>query len=198
MCVVIGTTAAYVLMAASAATAVVGTAYAMNAEKKAAAYNAQVDVQNAKLANTQAQNANAMGSYEADQARIRGNLMRGQQLATMAANNVDVTTGSAADILGDTAMTTATDERQARINAAQRAYGFQVQSLSDMGAAQYAKYQGKTQATGTLISGLSSVMGSMSRMGGAGMNSTSTLATSGNYGGMYNGDTSAFMGSYGQ
>jgi len=204
-----GTTAAYILMAASAATAVVGTAYAMNQEKKAAAYNEQVDLQNAKLANVQAANANAQGSYAADQERIRGNLMRGQQMAALAANNVDVTTGSAADILGDTAMMTGMNERQARINAAQRAYGFQVQSLTDQGAAQYAKWQGKTQQTSTLISGLSSVMGSMSRMnsgfggtGSPGMNSGSVI-TGGNYTGpgssfgMYNGSTSSFLGSFG-
>lgn len=182
-----------------------GTAYSMHAEGQAAKYNEAVDVQNAKLANTQAQNANAMGSYQADQARIRGNLMRGQQIASFAANNVDVTTGSAADILGDTAMTTATDERQARINAAQRAYGFQVQSMSDMGAAQYARYQGKTQQTGTLIQGVGSMFGMAAggmRMGGfggtgsAGMNSGGTVLTGG-FGGMYNGDTSGFMGSYG-
>lgn len=200
MCVVIGTTAAYILMAASAATAVVGTAYAMNQEKKAAAYNEQVDLQNSKLANVQAANANAQGSYMADQARIRGNLQRGSQLASFAANNVDVTTGSAADILGDTAMVTATNERQARINAAQRAYGFQVQSLTDQGAASYAKWQGQTQQTSTLISGMSSVMGSFSRMGSgfggtgnAGMNTGGSVIT----GGMYNGSTSSFLGSYG-
>lgn len=181
-----------------------GTAYSMHAEAQASKYNQAVDVQNAKLANVQAANANAMGSYQADQARIRGNLMRGQQIATMAANNVDITTGSASDILGDTAMMTATNERQARINAAQRAYGFQVQSMNDMGAAQYARWQGKTQQTGTLIQGLGSmvggVAGGMRGMGGAGMNSGGTILTGGNYGGfggMYNGDTSGFMGSYG-
>lgn len=169
-----------------------GTAYSMHAEGQAAKYNAAVDVQNAKLANTQAQNANAMGSYAADQARIRGNLMRGQQIAVMAANNVDVTTGSAADILGDTAMTTAANERQARINAAQRAYGFQVQSLSDQGAAQYAKWQGKTQQTGTLIRGIGSMvstaaaaMGASGGTGSAGMNS-GTVLTGANYSGFGN------------
>lgn len=184
MCVV--TVAAMAIMA-------IGTAYTMHAEGQAAKYNAAVDVQNAKLANVQAANANAQGSYAADQARIRGNLMRGQQIAALAANNVDVTTGSAADILGDTAMVTAANERQARINAAQRAYGFQVQSMNDMGAAQFAKWQGKTQQTGTLIKGIGSMFGvaaggmagGLGGTGSAGMNSGSIL-TGGTYTGAGN------------
>lgn len=180
-----------------------GTAYSMHAENQAAKYNAAVDVQNAKLANTQAQNANAMGSYEADQARIRGNLQRGAQIAAFAANNVDVTTGSAADILGDTAMVTAANERQARINAAQRAYGFQVQSATDMGAAQYAKWQGKTQQMGTLIGGLGSMFGAATggmRMNGFGGTGSATMnggtvLTGANYYGP--GSTFNSFGSYG-
>jgi hypothetical protein len=160
----------------------VGTAYTMHAEGQAAKYNAAVDTQNAKVATTQAQNANAMGTYQQNEAAIRGKLAEGHQMAVMSANNVDVTTGSAADILGDTAMFTGMNENQARINAQQRAYGFQVQSLSDQGAAAYAKYSGRTQQIGSFLQGASSVANmaakSPSLGGGSG-----TLLTGGNYSG---------------
>jgi hypothetical protein len=148
----------YVIMA-------VGTAYGMYAENKAAHYQAAVDVQNSKLADQEAKNANAQGSYAADQARIRGNLARGSQMAAFAANGVDMTTGSAADILGDTAMFTAQDERQARTNAALQSYGFQVQSLADKGAAAYSLYSGKSQEFGTFLQGAGMAAGYASSSG---------------------------------
>lgn len=123
-----------------------------SANQAADAQQAQDD-KNAKIADTAAQNANAEGTYQADQARIRGNLMRGQQQAAFAANNVDSTTGSAADILGDTAMFTSQDETQARTNAAMRSYGFQVQSNNDTLAGKYAQQVGSNQATASLING---------------------------------------------
>lgn len=170
----------YVIMA-------IGTAYTMKTEHDAAKYQAEVATENAKLDDQQAQNANAAGSYAADQARIRGNLARGQQMAAFAANNVDMTTGSAADILGDTAMFSAQDQRQARTNAALRAYGFQVQELSDKGAAAYAKYTGKTQMTSTFLQGMSSMAGMAAGSGSfsGGAKTGSTTMTRPTYGGGY-------------
>lgn len=170
-----------------AAVVVAGTAYSVDQAHKSAEYNEQIALNQAKLDNTKAQQANAMGSYAADQARIRGQLMRGQQIAAFAANNVDVSTGTAADILGDTAMFTAADERQARINAAQQAYGFQVDSLSEQGAAKYAKWQGNVQANTAILQGASSLASmygnkaSFTGGGGAPASLTgSTLLTGGN------------------
>lgn len=149
----------WVIAAITAASAV----YSADQQHKQGQYQADVAEQNAKLDKQQAANASALGDYASDQARIRGNLARGNQLASFAANNVDSTTGSAADILGDTAMFTAQDERQARTNAALKSYGFQVQALSDQGASAYAKAQGNAQATGTLINGAAQAYGSYNR-----------------------------------
>jgi hypothetical protein len=162
MCIVItAATAAWI----AAGTAVVGTAVAMKSAHDSANYQEDVAKENAKMDAAEAANANAAGSYAADQARIRGNLARGSQLAALAANNVDVSTGSAADILGDTAMFSAQDQRQARTNAALRAQGFQVQQLSDTGSAAYAKYSGKMQMTSSFLQGVSSAAGSMPTSG---------------------------------
>ena len=165
--------------------AAVGAAYSMKTEHDAAKYQADVATQNSKLADQQAQNANAAGSYAADQARIRGNLARGSQLASFAANNVEMSTGSAADILGDTAMFTAQDERQARTNAALQSYGYQVQSLSDKGAAAYATYSGKTQQMSTFLSAASSMAGMYNGGGSAGGGKTLMTQQQPTYSGGY-------------
>jgi len=167
--------------------AAVGTAYGMYKENQASQYQQGVAKQQKKLADQNAINANAEGSYAADQARIRGNLQRGQQLAAFAANNVDFSTGSAADILGDTAMFTAQDERQARINASLKAYGFQVQGLEAQAAGKYAKWNGRAQQFGTFLQGASQAAGyaagSYSGASSAGSSGSSggTLMTSGSY-----------------
>ncbi|MGE7139137.1 hypothetical protein ACQKIE_16040 [Luteibacter sp. NPDC031894] len=173
----------WVIAAITAASAV----YSADQQKKQGQYAADVAEENSKLDKQQAANAAALGDYQADQARIRGNLARGQQLAAFAANNVDSTTGSAADILGDTAIFTAEDERQARTNAALRSYGFQVQALSDQGQAAYSKWAGNSAATGTLIQGAGSTVGAFygagGSLGGGGAKPGNTLLTGGSYNG---------------
>lgn len=163
----------------------VSTAYQMKTAHDAAKYQEGVAVQQKKLADQNAANANAEGSYAADQARIRGNLQRGQQLASFAANNVDFSTGSAADILGDTAMFTAQDERQARINASMKAYGFQVQGLEAQAAGQYAAWSGRNQQVGALLQGASTAASLYNPQPAANAptygSSGSTLMTGGSY-----------------
>jgi hypothetical protein len=163
--------------------AIAGTAYGMYKENQASQYQQGVARQQKKLADQNAINANAEGSYAADQARIRGNLQRGQQLAAFAANNVDFSTGSAADILGDTAMFTAQDERQARINASLKAYGFQVQGLEAQAAGKYARWNGRASQFGTFLQGASQVAGMASSGGGSPSTPSGggTLMTSGSY-----------------
>ena len=165
----------------AAGTAVAGTAYSMYSANQSAHYQAAVEKNNSKIADQQAMNANAAGSYAADQARIRGNLARGSQATAFAANNVDMSTGSAADILGDTAMFTAQDERQARTNAALQSYGYQVQSTSDQGSAAYALYRGKTSQFSSFLNGASSTAGALGRTGGGSTVMTQQPSYAGGY-----------------
>lgn len=162
--------------------AAVGTAYGMYTTNQAKHYQQDVAKQDKKLADQAAINANAEGSYAADQARIRGNLQRGQQLAAFAANNVDFSTGSAADILGDTAMFSEQDQRQARINASMRAYGYQVKSLEAQGRGAYAGWAGRSQQFGQFLQGASQAAGYASSSGAFGQSGSSgtLLGNSGN------------------
>lgn len=186
----------YVIMA-------VGTAYGMYTENQAKHYQQDVAKQDKKLADQAAINANAEGSYAADQARIRGNLQRGQQLAAFAANNVDFSTGSAADILGDTAMFSEQDQRQARINASMKAYGFQVQSLEAQGREAYAGWSGRSQQFGQFLQGASQAAGMYASSGGFGGGGSSTPSLSGGSyysrmggNGMGDGGSGTLLGNY--
>jgi len=167
----------YIIAAVGTAAA---TAYQIKANNQAANYQQGVADQNAKLDKIQSDNALAQGSYEADQARIRGNLQRGQQVAALAANNVDVTTGSAADILGDTAMFTEQDQRQARVNAAMKAYGYSIDALNQKGAGDFAQWNASTSNTGALIKGISGIAGNVYGGIGAMGGSTPSLSSASN------------------
>lgn len=181
----------YIIAAVGTAAA---TAYQIKANNQAAKYQQGVADQNAKLDKIQASNALAQGSYEADQARIRGDLQRGQQIATLAANNVDVTTGSAADILGDTAMFTEQDKRQAQVNAAMKAYGYSIDELNQKGAGDFAAWSAKTSNTGALIKGVSGIAGDVYGGYGAMAGGTPNLSSASNTtilnGGTYTGPRS--------
>lgn len=165
----------YIIAAVGTAAA---TAYQIHANNQDAKYQQGVAEQNAKLDKQQAANALAEGSYEADQARIRGQLQRGSQVASLAANNVDVTTGSAADILGDTAMFTEQDKRQAQINAAMKARGYDIDALNQKGAGDFASWNAKTSNTAAMIKGVSSIAGDV--YGGFGATASPSLSQASN------------------
>jgi len=155
----------YIIAAVGTAAATAATIHANN---QAAKYQQDVADQNAKMDKQNSANALAEGSYQSDQARIRGQLQRGAQIAELAANNVDVTTGSAADILGDTAMFTEQDKRQAQINAAMKAYGYNIDALNQKGAGDFAQWNANTYNNVAMIKGVSSIAGNVYGTYGAG------------------------------
>jgi 23S rRNA pseudoU1915 N3-methylase RlmH len=178
----------YIIAAVGTAASVAETVHANN---QAAQYQQDVADQNVKLDKQQANNALAEGSYQADQARIRGQLQKGAQVAALAANNVDITTGSAADILGDTAMFTEQDKRQAQINGAAKAYGYDIDALNQQGNGQFAQWQADTNNTAAMIKGASSIAGSAYGAYGAGAGGTpATTGTTLLNGSSYNGPNS--------
>lgn len=177
----------YIIAAVGTAAA---TAETIHANNQAAQYQQDVADQNAKMDKQQAANALAEGSYQSDQARIRGQLQKGSQIAALAANNVDITTGSAADILGDTAMFTEQDRQQAQINAAAKAYGYDIDALNQKGNGQFAQWQADTNNTAAMIKGVSSIAGSAygaygagASAAGVGSGASTTLLNGGTYNG---------------
>lgn len=107
--------------------------------------------ENAKAANTQAQNAILTGQVEEDRRRQQTRAMLAKQRTGFAANNVDMSSGSAADILGDTAAIGEQDALTIRANAAREAWGFKVDANNSMNQGRMANAAAKNAATGTYL-----------------------------------------------
>ena len=142
------------------------------AEQKIAESQGLVLDYNANVADLQAQDAIERGA-EAEsrfRAQIRGTI--GAQRAGMAANNIDVSFGSAVDVQGDAAFLGELDALTIRTNAAREAWGFKVQATNYRKQAEIARQGGQnavvaanatasaysTQAYSSLIGGATSIM----------------------------------------
>lgn len=96
-------------------------------EKAALNAQAQTELNNVQLAQYQAEDAVARGGEEANRAQLRGAQMKGRQRAAMAANGVDLSYGSALEIITDTDYLSAIDVATIQQNAAREAWGYRVQ-----------------------------------------------------------------------
>lgn len=135
-----GVTTATVLAGLSLAAGVAGTGMTVmgsmqqsQAASAAANYQAQVAANNQKVANWKAQDALARGQVSEDQRRMKTSLQIASQRAAMAGMGGDVNSGSAIDIVGDTAAAGEFDALTIRNNAQREAYGAKVQA-SNFGA----------------------------------------------------------------
>ncbi len=90
------------LAVASAATSAYGAYNQAKAQQQSMNYQAQVNDRNAKVAEFQAQDAEARGQKESQIARQRASAMMGAQRASLAARGMDLTGGSAQGLLDDT------------------------------------------------------------------------------------------------
>ena len=163
--ITISATAAWVL-GATAAVGVATAVYTADQQKKEGRANAEIAENNALLAEQQAKSASAMGDREAEQAAWRNRALMGQQRAAIASNGIDSAIGTPAELLGETALFGEADQQNIRLNAAQSAWGFRAQAGDFRNRGALAKWSGKAQSTGTLLSGLGSAMGSVSGMYG--------------------------------
>lgn len=106
----------------------------------------QVALDNAELSGWASQDAVRRGEDAANQVKLRGAQVKGQQRAAMATNNVDLAVGSAQNILNDTDYISAVDASTLQTNAAREAWGYQVQ------AKQYRQQAGASRAAAGEIS----------------------------------------------
>lgn len=131
-----------------------------SAQKKAGEYQYKVADENRKLANLKAQDELNKGAADAAAQRRRTQLQIGAQRAAIAANNVDLQTGSALDVLGDTALFGAIDEKQLRENARRRAWDAQVEGQNYGWQGDMARFNARTGAQATYLNAASSIAGS--------------------------------------
>jgi hypothetical protein len=152
--------------AAIAATVAAGgyTAYAQNEQGK---YQAKVAKNNALTMSRMAQAATEKGTRDEQRLRLQIAHQRSGQRAAFGASGREIT-GSASDILADTAMMGELDALTLRYNAGLEAYGYETESNNFMAQSKLDKMSGKQAATGTLLTTAASVAGQWYTMGGAG------------------------------
>ena len=159
--------AALAVGAASAATAGVG-AYASdkNAENMSH-YQSQVAYNNATIAQQSAGLAAAAGQSQVAQAELQNRGVAGKIKAAQGANNITVGTGSAGNVEQTQAKNAQLDSATLMSNAARQAYGFDVQSTSDIGEGQLDTSAARAEGEAAPFDAFSSVLGRASSTAGA-------------------------------
>lgn len=108
--------------------------------------------QNAAIAMQQSQSEAAAGAYNESQILRKGEATTGQQVANIGANNL-TQAGTNAQVVAGTRAVNEMDALTTRNNALRRAWGFQVQTVSDQNQAAFAKSAGDFNAAGAILSG---------------------------------------------
>ncbi len=109
---------------AGAGTSAYGALYAGAASKEAASYQAAVAANNQVIANQNAQYSVEAGQQQAEAVSLKGAAQAGKVRAGLAANNIDVNTGSAKNVQTSEAETSQLDTETVLNNAELQAYGY--------------------------------------------------------------------------
>jgi hypothetical protein len=146
-------------MALGAASLVMGgiSAYQQSASAQASMeYQAQVARNNAITAEYQAQDAIKRGEVAEAEQRRRTAMMKGSQTARLAANGLDISEGSALNILSDTDWMGEQDALTVRDNASREAWAYRQQGANSQSNSNM--LQASADAQNPLLSGATSIM----------------------------------------
>lgn len=121
------------------------------AASKAAAYNAKVQENNAKIATQNAEFAGAEGNANVGAQGLKNRSQVSAIEAAQAGNGINVNTGSAVDVRASQAELGALDALNIRANAARSAYGYQTQSTAHMAQSQLDTATSKSARTGAIL-----------------------------------------------
>lgn len=151
----------------------IGGAYAESqALKTQGEYQRMQYEMNARLAGLQAQDAIKRGDKAAVEVKRRAKRVIGSQRAALAAQGIEVDSGSAAQIQADTVAQSTLDVLEIKNNAWREAWGYRFQASDYMGRGRFAEMAAKASATNTLLTGgmnaITSLAGGLSGYGGGG------------------------------
>ena len=121
------------------------------AQRQAEKQNARDAKLNAILANMQANDVLAMAEQQVGDIRTEGESMKSAQLASMAAQGVDVSSGVPQELLTDTNVKVAEDIRRTRETARKQAWGLQAEGMQQMTQASRARSRGRYALMGGLL-----------------------------------------------
>lgn len=116
-------------------------------------YQSTVAESNARLADIQSQDAIDRGNQAANKNTDKTRQLIGSQRASLAAQGIDVNSGSAADVQADSASLGALDSATIKNNAYREAWGYKVQSMNDTYAGKFASIAADSNANNTLLTG---------------------------------------------
>lgn len=158
-------TAATVLgavMAGSTALSAYGAYQGASAQKVAAKSQAKMAENNAVMAGWQAEDALARGDAAVAQQTRQNDALQGRQRASLAANGVDLSSGSAANLLEDAQVFGQMDIDNIRNNAMRSAWGFRASQQNDFASASMARAQ--ASQINPALSAATSLLGSASQL----------------------------------
>lgn len=153
-------------------------------------YQKSVADTNASLAETQASDAIERGNVAASRQDMKTKQVVGSQRAGLAAQGVDVNSGSAMDVQGSTQAVGALDALTIKNNAWRTAWGYQAQAENYTTQGQFEKQSADAASTQTLLTGgmqfLSSGLKAAGSLKGKSSSVTDMGAGSGAFSGGFN------------
>lgn len=127
-------------------------------------YQAKVAEENAKIANKNAANERQTGIEEARLQRMKTMQAIGSQQSAMAANGMDITSGTSLDIIEDTAAMGELDALQIETNYERKALAYEQQGLNYNNEARMDVIAGKNAYTTGVVKGVQTGLNGVSKM----------------------------------
>ena len=164
--------------------------HAADSAKKVGEYEQQVAEQNAERAEFQEAQARTIGSINEERARQRAQQMVGKQRAALASTGADLSSGTALDLVSETALFGEEDALMTRFNAMNEAWGYGAQATDYRNQGRAAKTRSKNEAMGTYLTTAGSLASQGSQLYGGANASKAAGKTAGKavnksaYGGM--------------
>lgn len=153
-------------MAVGGGMALHASAEKAKAQRKMGDYQSDMYGFNSSISKLQQQDALERGEKEASAFLLKGRQTIASQKVALAAQGVDVSTGSAAEIQEDTAAQAAIGAMQIRNNAWREAWGYKVQSINYDQQGFIAKTSAQNEARSTMLTGVANAVGTAGSMAG--------------------------------
>ncbi|MGL4265206.1 MAG: hypothetical protein ACRCTX_26580 [Afipia sp.] len=118
------------LQGAGATASAVGAYYSAKQQKTALGMQAAMDEINARMAEASAQSALQAGQQEIGRLTLQAGQLKSQQRTALAANGVDMGTGSAAEIQASADLMKEIDKNTLEANSVKTAWGYRVQGTN--------------------------------------------------------------------
>lgn len=153
------------LMAAGAASNVVGSYQSAKGQQSALRFQADIADQNARIAELGAQSELQRGQREEQATRLKTAQLKSTQRVAMAANGIDLGEGSATDILTSTDVMGEVDANTIAANAVRSAWGYRTQGMNAKNEALMKRATASGISPG--MAATSSLLGSAGQVAGA-------------------------------